>query len=143
MAVTIIFEIEKLATEMATPIHEALKGWDAYVDSTVLLRVSPSEGLITLVIGPDNDNDVVLRAGKLEYDKTDKNYFEHMYNIANLVTQNERVDKLFNYLDECFILPKSETKTTDSVYDIEGNQITTYIHTLPADVVKEDPDNHE
>lgn len=45
--------------EFSNKLHKALRGWQAYIDSEVLLNVDDEDETI-FIIGPDNDHNVVL-----------------------------------------------------------------------------------
>lgn len=45
--------------EFSNKLHKALRGWQAYIDSEVLLNVDDEDETI-FIIGPDNDYNVVL-----------------------------------------------------------------------------------
>lgn len=141
----IIFEMKMKHPEQIAPrLHDALKGWDPYVNSDVLLNVDSENQKILLVVGQDNDKniDIELRDFGVKSNGVSAQ-FEIAMSFMEFVKQVEESDKataeLENIYENYYIVPKDKTDVIEN-YDIEGNKLINFSTVIPVEELMEDPD---
>lgn len=141
MALDIVFKTKNWDA-LSTLFHEMFKGWDAYINSEVAICRDPEKEEFHLILGKNEDH-ITIYVDSVATDSVSLKKMLKSY--ADEVAAREDVDShcryIARYLKNCYILPKEQTDAMDPVFTVEGDKMQTFVWTIPAEDLEEDPDN--